>query len=101
MPIGDRLTGPAIAGTMAITEPLLRTGAGAGAIRAGIQYEAFVRDQQERCSTVVSLATGRDTERQRWARSERAHRAAARPRPTGGEIGPPARVLAWARPGRH
>ena len=53
---------------MAIAEPLLRTGAGAGAIRAGIQYEAFVRDQQERCSALVSRTTGRDTQRQRWAR---------------------------------
>ncbi len=50
--VGDRITGPAIARTMAITEPLLRSGAGAGAIRAGIEYEALVRDQQQRCSTV-------------------------------------------------
>ena len=85
--VGDRITGPAIAGTMAITEPLLRSGAGAGAIRAGIEYEAFVRDQQQRCSTVLSLATGRQTERQRWARSERAHRqrlAPDRPMATSG-----------------
>ena len=85
--VGDRITGPAIAGTMAITEPLLRNGAGAGAIRAGIEYEAFVRDQQQRCSTVLSLATGRQTERQRWVRSERAHRqrlAPDRPMATSG-----------------
>jgi pimeloyl-ACP methyl ester carboxylesterase len=69
-----QLTGHAITGTIAIAEPLLRTGTGTGMIRAGIQYEAFLRDQQERCSTLVSLATGRDTDRQRWARSERAHR---------------------------
>ena len=49
--VGDRITGPAIARTMAITEPLLRSGAGAGAIRAGIEYEALVRYQQERCSS--------------------------------------------------
>ncbi len=72
--IGEWFARSAIRGSMAIAEPLLRTGAGAGAIRAGIQYESFVRHRQERCSTVVSFATGRHTEQQRWARSERAER---------------------------
>ena len=95
----------AIAGSVAIAEPLLRTGAGAGVIRAGIEYEAFVRDRQERCSTVVSFATGRHTDRQRWARSERAHRQRLAPdRPVARSGGPhvfwhgPDRVSAKGRP---
>jgi len=77
--IGERLAGPAIAGTMAMAEPLLRTEAGAAVVRAGIGYEAFLRDRQERCSTLVSVATGLHTRRQRWARSERAHRVRLAP----------------------
>jgi pimeloyl-ACP methyl ester carboxylesterase len=68
--IGERLAGPAIERTMAIAGPLLQTGGGAGIIRAGIQYEAFLREQQEHCSTLLSFATGYHTTQQRWARSE-------------------------------
>jgi 3-oxoadipate enol-lactonase len=65
---------PGMAGLMAFTEPLLRTATGAATIRAGIQYEAFLRDQHERGATFVSVATGRESQRRRWVHSERAHR---------------------------
>jgi pimeloyl-ACP methyl ester carboxylesterase len=96
--IGDRLTGSLLAGTMVIAEPLLRSGTGAGAIRAGIEYEAFLRDGRQRFSTAVSRTTGRDTERQRWARSEHDHRQRLAPdRPV---VGPGRPHVFWHGPDR-
>jgi pimeloyl-ACP methyl ester carboxylesterase len=64
---------------MTLAEPLVRTAAGAGVIRAGIHYEAFLRDRHHFGSTLLSLATGHETQQQRWARSERAHRTRLAP----------------------
>lgn len=72
-----------MAGTIAIAAPLVQSEAGAHVIRAGIQYEALLRDHHDRWASLISTATGRDTERQRWARGERAARARLAPnRPT-------------------
>ena len=90
-----------MAGTIAIAAPLVQSEAGAHVIRAGIQYEALLRDHHDRWASLISTATGRDTERQRWARGERTARARLAPnRPTSAS-GCSARVLAWARPGGH
>jgi 3-oxoadipate enol-lactonase len=50
---------------------MLRTRAGAAAIRAGVHYEAFLRFHHSRCWT---LLTGCDSQMRRWRRDEQSDR---------------------------
>ncbi len=77
--IGRRLTGPRLVNAALVAEPLLRLDAVTRLARAGIEYEALLRSQRAYCADVVGLATGRRTQRQRWADAELVHRARLAP----------------------
>jgi len=94
-----RLVDVALAQGAELAGPLSSTPAGAAALRSGIQYEAFLR-QQQRCSmTALSMATGIRTQHQRWAHLEAAERA--RLAPDRAARGPGTPHVFWHGPDRQ
>ncbi len=79
-----------------LAESLSQTEVGAGALRAGIRYEALLRDQHRWYQRAVTMATGLRTEQQRRERRERWQRHRLAPeRRVGGSDAP---VVFWHGP---
>jgi 3-oxoadipate enol-lactonase len=96
--VGRRLRDAALARAIALARPAAQTTWGAGALRAGIDYEALLRAQHRLSSGAVSNITGRQTQQQRWAHAEhQARRSAAPGRPVGGPGRP---AVFWHGPDR-
>ncbi len=70
----DPIMEPVSARAMTLAEPLTRTRLSAGALRAGIRYEALLRDQYQRYIRTVTFATSHRTRQQRWAEEEESER---------------------------
>ena len=92
----DPILEPVSARAMTLAEPLTRNRLGAAALRAGIRYEALLRDQQQRYFSAVTFGTGHRTKQQRWAEEEAGERQRLAPgRPVRGAGVP---VVFWHGP---
>ncbi|MEY4373645.1 MAG: hypothetical protein RL219_2414 [Actinomycetota bacterium] len=71
---GARLGEPGMQRVMTLTEAFATSAVGAGALRIGLHYEAWLRNQQHAVLKLVEATTGVSSRQLRWEAAERAER---------------------------